>query len=518
MRVAALGVLTLSLLACERDKTKGAPASTQAQDALWALAPAGTELGLVATPRAFGLIDAATSRALRTVHSLPDQGELAKKLDDVLMDLFGTTQFDVASRGLTVEKGFAFFAPPGGKVAILPVIDRAKFIASVVGTTGTDTDTFSDFTCKTVQGVYACAKPATLLDGLGKNGLADAMKLVGARGDVELAGAAPGPQGPIKFAGAAQLERGSFVLRAAVSGIGSLMPMKFAKAIRPRLDGDHTTGFGVMDFTAILSGVPPFPLVPGVNADEVARSVTGPVTMTVSAGDNAFDIRAPLGDPGPMQKFLAACDQFAPLQKLGATTKDGVCHFNVPQMLIELDAWTQGNELRLGKKGMAASTVSVPMTAIGKELAAGEWPMAFYGRGTIFATPVLPQMPGPLPANAEMILRAFSMVDELSFATRMDGDTMRFVVSLRTAWENSDDLIAKLQALPASDVLLGKSYPAAKAIADGAQGTSFAADFKAGYGGLMVPAAAVGMMAAVAIPAFMEYMERSKAAAHSREP
>ena len=48
----------------------------------------------------------------------------------------------------------------------------------------------------------------------------------------------------------------------------------------------------------------------------------------------------------------------------------------------------------------------------------------------------------------------------------------------------------------------------AKAIGDASPKSAFAADYNAGYGALMMPAAAIGMLAAVAMPAMLKYQMR----------
>jgi type II secretory pathway pseudopilin PulG len=102
------------------------------------------------------------------------------------------------------------------------------------------------------------------------------------------------------------------------------------------------------------------------------------------------------------------------------------------------------------------------------------------------------------------------MLDELGLGARIDSDTVHFVLGVRTAWSNPDDVVAKLVAIPPDDLANGHAAEHGKAIADAAPNAPFARDFAAGYGGLMVPAALVGMLSAVAIPAFLDYMKKSK--------
>jgi hypothetical protein len=505
-------LVAVSGAACEKGPTaRRSTVSTADVDALWALAPAGTEFGVVASPRALGLLDGAKTRLLANLRAAPELASLAQQVERGLVDELGTSDLSPAAHGLSLDKGFAMFAVKDGRVLVLPVANRDTFISAAKGTKGTDTDTFDDLTCKTIKGVYACAKPASLLDGLGANGRRDGAKLVGARGDVEIAGTAPGPSGPISFAIVGQLDRGALVMRIAVNGIKSLMPMQIVEGAAPRIDADHTTGFAVLDLSTWLAAVPAIPVVPGVTADELAHSVAGPVTATIRAGVNTVDVRLPLSETGAATKLVEQCDQVPPLRALGATVVDGSCHIPIPQMLMEADAWIEGKELRIGKRSGGAAPVRTQLTPIGKELAAHKWPMVMWGRGSIFATPKLPPMGiEQVPEMAAAMIRTFSLLNEMGFAMRMDGDTLHAVISARTAYANPDDVIAKLGAITPEDILAGRAGETAKAIAAASPSSPFAADLAAGYNGLMVPSAAIGAMAAVAIPAFLEYMKKSK--------
>jgi hypothetical protein len=514
MRATWFVVIAVTVVACKKEGASrgGTSTSTAAVDALRAFAPAGTEVGVVASPRALALLDGAKTRILENVATMPEAKQLKDMIEEGLMETFGSADLDLAAHGLSVEKGAALFATKSGKVNVLPVVDRNKFVAWVKGTKNGDVDTFADLTCKTVQGVYACAQPASLLDGLGKRGLADRPKLIGVRGDIEVAGEFPGPKDTIPFALAMKLERGAATVDFAIRGLKDLMPMDLSRGAKPRFD-EHSTSFGVFELGNFLARVPPVPLAPGVTADAIARTVAGPLTVTTEAGSTVIDARIPLSDPAPAKAFFEQCTAFPPLQLLGATTQNGVCHVAVPQLLTELDGWVEGNELRIGKRGApAAAATRVSLSPIARELAGQPWAMLFYGRGTIFAVPQLPPMPvGELPDMAAYFVRTFSLINELGIGLRMDNDIMRVALVVRTAWANPDDVIAKLRKIPMEDVITGKASEAAKAIAAAAKGAPFAEDMEAGFTGLMMPTAALGMMGAVAIPAFMQYMKKSKA-------
>jgi type II secretory pathway pseudopilin PulG len=181
----------------------------------------------------------------------------------------------------------------------------------------------------------------------------------------------------------------------------------------------------------------------------------------------------------------------------------------VPQFQLAADWWIDGTMMRVGKRGAKPSTVSVPTTALGREIAAGEWALAAWGRGSVLAMPPLPPL-GNLPVEALLGVRSMIALNELGLAMRADGDTLRMILGVRTAWSNPDDVFGKLAAIPAEDVLSGKANQTGKAIADASPQSPFAADFKAGLGGVMGIAAIGGTLAALAVPAFIDYTRKAR--------
>src|SRR5262249_39742749 len=116
----------------------------------------------------------------------------------------------------------------------------------------------------------------------------------------------------------------------------------------------------------------------------------------------------------------------------------------------------------------------------------------------------------PIPQLAQTFVRVASTLNEVAAAARVDGNAVKFVIGVRTMWSNPDDVVKKISAINPDDVLNGKGAAAVKPIADGASGSPFAADVSAGGSGMFVPMAIVGMLAAVAIPAFVDYTRKSK--------
>jgi hypothetical protein len=512
--VVVLGVLAVG---CKKKASSGgggvvgAPTSTADADALWALAPEGATVGVVVSPRAVAMVEHAWLDVRSLLATAPELADINQTLGTALSRELGKPDVTLADVGLTPTKGGGLFVlPDGGAVVIVPVGDRDKFLTATHGTKGANGDTVGDATCKTLHGAYICASTPAQFDLIGKAKLKPRLDIVGTRGDIEVVARLPTPVGQLDIAGVVQLARGTLVARVAVAGIPEQVFTAIDKA-QLETPGDlrNTAGFAVMTPRPFFEQAPPIPLVGGVTLRDLGRTVTG-LFVHIAAGSTLAEIRMPLDDPKPAATVLEHCSDIPQLAALGATVSDGGCHIPVPSLGTELDAWIANNELRIGKKNETAPVVSVPMGTIGEELAKTPAAFAFWGRGTLFAPLAeMPKLP-PMPREALIGIRALSLLDELGMSFRVDGGKGKGVFVLRTVWANPDDVTAKLLAITPQMVLDGKAAAAAKPIAEASPASPFAADYKAGIGGLMAPAAVFGVLSAVAVPAFMDYMNKSK--------
>ncbi|MGE5187000.1 MAG: hypothetical protein ACM31C_33345 [Acidobacteriota bacterium] len=509
-------VICLALAACHKDKSSsssptsgpGAPASTAELDALWAKAPDNAMVGFVASPRAIEMMEHAWHDVHAFLKTIPQFAPVDQEMTAELAKIGLAPDFTFADVGIGPAKGGAVFVADDGKAmfAIIPVVDRDKFVAKAKGTKGADFDKFEKNVCKPIDGgFYACADTAELFGRFGKGNLRSGLDVVKARGDLEFV-----VTQPAKAAGVAQLARGQVVVRGTYSGVPSLLTSKLGAPHGVNVDASHSSGFASIDFRPMLDGVPDVPIVEGVSAAQVVKSIGGPLTVKISAGDFAFEARLPLADTAPAKALIEHCGDLPPA--LGAKLDGGACRLPVPQMNVDVVASIDGKDLKLASKAGAGSPATVAPSAAAAELAKGAWSAVFWGRGTILApTPAQGMSPWQqMPDEAATIIRVLAMFNELGIGVRVDGDTLSWVWTLRTGWANPDDVVAKLVAIDPQQVVAGKGAELGKAIADASPGSPFAADYKSGYGGLMVPTAIVGMMAAVAVPAFMSYMSASK--------
>lgn len=511
-----------SLVACNKEPgsprtnapaSPRAPSSTQDQDELWALAPAGAETGIVVSARGLAHLEGALHALRQFTATAPDLAPWHDRLARALEQGFGTREPNLATLGMTAEKGFAYYVrSDGSMVAILPVVDRDNFAKFATERLGIPPQMLGEL-CKEVRGVYACGL-GVAPETFGGGTLRAKLELVAARGDIELVHSGPVRGKPVTAAGVLQLARGAGVLRVAIEGL-PWPEMRHLTSARPRVHAE-TAGFAMMNVGALRDLVPPLPVVPGVSAAELVRSIAGPLTATIAAGAQAgYEITLPLSDPSAAGRLVASCDQLFPLR---ATVKDGTCRVAIPELKTSIEAWIEGNALRVGRKGVTsgptvAAASAIRLSAIGEEIAGNDWFVASYGRGSIFAeVPVthVELSSAPLPIEALLALRAVAMMNEVGIAVRVDAGVVHLVGSVRTAWSNPDDVLAKLVAITPQQIVEGKAATAGKAIADAAPGSPFAADRAAGFGGMVVAASALGVLASIAIPAFMDYTKKSK--------
>jgi hypothetical protein len=482
--------------------------STAELDAMWALAPETARFGVVVAPSGLAKLERAYA-VIEKLAAAPELAEARAQMETTIAELFGTKSFSFAAAGMSTTQSWAYFQLINDEtITILPVVDRDKFLAARGGTKGADgLDTLGVQTCKTVKGVYACTRSPNFLDQLGNGSLHEILKLAGARGDIEIAGVVPllGMRG----AAAIQLARGGLTLRGAVKNIPPRSRRMFANA-RPRPVTDAHSAFGVLGFGQweILQKMPPAPLVAGVAADALMKTLEGPLTLTGDNGMEVFEVQLPLRDADLARKLVAACDQIPLLAQLGATIQNGTCHIPAPQGDLELDAWVDGTTLHFGKKGFVGKPPAVSLSPLARELANGDWSVALYGRGTLYG-PTRLTMPLADTAGLRQKIgaRGMATVNELGVGLRLEGDTLRGIVGVRTLWSNPDDVVAKLLAIDPDKILGGSAVALAKPVADGAPNAPFAADFKIGGTGLFLATGMVGVLFSVGVPAFFDTLK-----------
>jgi hypothetical protein len=462
--------------ACHKASEERTPRTA---DALWALAPEDARLGIVVTPRGTTMLEHGLQDVLAFVQKAP---ELQQAVDEIplLRQAIAEADLPPSEYGMSLDRGMAVFMLDGRELmAAVPVIDRDRFLARIHGTKGADADTIDRLTCKPLNGFYVCVTNTSLFDKVGKGKLKSRLE---SRGDIEIV--ADHMAALPVVAVALQLERGGVIARGTVAGLPSeLAPFRLAP-IKPQLDRAHAAGFGVLDLEIAKNEVTGAPVVAGLTDADLVKTLAGPSYMSITAGQMDFDVRIPLLDTAPAQAVIDHCAELLG-SLFTATAKDGRCHVESPPLPGTLDAWVDGNTFRVGMNPPPVGNTVTP-TRGETALADSAWHVAFWVRGSLLASPALPIPPEAVAdPQIQALFRALLMVNEAGVGFRLDGDKARFVAVVRTAFANPDDVVAKLAAVPISDVLAGKGAQAV-----GTTGSApITDDMKAGW----VPIALLGV-------------------------
>ena len=477
------------------------PSPTAVSDQLWGLAPAGARGAIVISPRGVAMLEDGFASVHALFDSSPDFAIAKAQLAEWLGPLGGTAP-KLADFGFGPNRGAALYLMTDGMVAVLPVVDRDKFLAKVKGTKGTDKDTVDTTVCKLVRGHYACATSEPLLATLGQGDLVKHMREARARGEIEIVGAElPFGEQPVVVAAAIQLARGGATLRGTVLHPPQRLVSLLERTASVKVDAARTAGFAIVDLAAWLPQSDE-PLVPDVTLKRALASLAGPMVATTPAGVQTMTVDQPLGDAAPLTTLVERCGELPGADEIEARFEGGVCRFKAPSWELALDMWIDGTTLRIGNKSAAPAAKAVPMTPLGAELARGTWSLAFWGRGTMLAGPPKPGVePVDVPAESAMVIRLMALVNEIGFGVRRDGDRLHIVAAVRTLFSNPDAVRARLFAITAKDIAATRAAALAEPIASSAPSAPFANDFAAGHTGLLLPTALVGTGVSLIVPA-----------------
>src|SRR5450432_905177 len=341
-------------------------------DALWDLAPDGTEVGIVASPRAIKLVlDGIT--AAQNLFAMDDFAPMRPTASALIGALLGAPDATPDAAGLSADKGFAMFITGDGVLGIMPVGDRDKFMATKHGTRG-EVDSLNGNTCKPLKSYYVCATTDKLFDRLGKGSLrGKAAALAGGGGDMELYA----PQLPL-FGGTGDLaitlvlSPGAIAARGVWTGKPGGSLGQLAGTVAPKPAATNASGFVAVDVGKLVGGLPPVPLAGGIGFDAFANSLAGPVTAVIPAGTVDIQITAPLKDIAPGKTVFEHCKELGQFLDLAEQQPPNACRFRMQSAsVLELEAWIDeaGKALRVGAhRDAPVIGTPVALTPIGNEL------------------------------------------------------------------------------------------------------------------------------------------------------
>jgi hypothetical protein len=494
-----------------------APVTSSVQDALWDLAPPDADLGIVVSARGLTALEHGWRDVQTLIERDPELASLAGPMKNLLTKVWGSDDVTLATAGIAPDRGAALFVGPGkDELLLLPVVDRDKFLMKVKGVRRRHDDVVRDMICKPLDAMYACVEDPRAFARVGKGTLGRLRSFAGARGEIEVIARKHESARKREGMVAVQLSRGTLVLRGAMRDTSLPLAGHVLAAGKPPVDLATSAAFAVLNlgpmFDALALPTPP-PLIDDISAATLVRKLAGPILVTLPAGSTSFEMQLPLADIGPARALVERCTEIPALARLKATTKAGRCTVRMPDFALEIEAWIEGNQLRIRRSGTGQAEPVTP-TAMASELATGDWAVAAYGRGTIAAEgdryPIPREIDKTVLAAA---LRLVSVFNEAGFGMRADGDTLRFYLGVRTLWANPDDVVAKVLAIPTSAFLDRSSVPIAKQIVAAAPDSPFAGDVRAGASGALLPLATGGFLTALLV----ESMASKDAAASARE-
>ena len=219
LRVWTLAISLVFVVACKKNKAKdgsspaavtkqnqvGSQSDSASLDSLWALAPAGSMVGVVLAPGSATRLQAMLLETIRVIEMHPLGKNLGKKLrEESASEKFDVLDPSAASKvGIDTERGAALFML--GKddgLLLLPISDRGKFReltgAQVMEEGGNEFDRLdADMFCTMKGDYYVCMNSIEKLSGFqlakttGPLAQSIARLPAGYRGDVEIAADLP---------------------------------------------------------------------------------------------------------------------------------------------------------------------------------------------------------------------------------------------------------------------------------------------------------------------------------------
>jgi len=548
---------SLSGHGCKNETAPAGPkAPAESARPVWDLAPPGLQVGLVVADG----VGPSLHRALTVVHRALEHSAATRHLAAEMRAKLSFRGIDIldgeklARAGIDIRRGIGLFEADGGPMVVLPVSDRARFVAAVGGKLAAGVDRLDDdMFCREMSGRYVCAKQAAQLDALGKTTSPVATWPGEMRGDIELH-VSPGllagtPLTQVLSASqgiraSVRIERGGATLRAHLTGqpAGPLAMARIAKPSRliAGLVDRPLNGLFVLQTSALwqafrpmaLIQAPPDKLPGGITVAELLGSLDGDlVAYTLSGLPRYGTVRLGLEKDAPWLRLIAACDEVARRLPSGFTArKQGPkCSFTASPAAIGADfvAATLGPSLsadlgiepgalviEIGDAKVAARP-DRELPAFPRQILDGGHFLATWGHGSPFdATKAMsPNAISALPSDPMTGALLFWLfhLNELGLSLRVENDGMHVALRTRTLWSNPDEVVAALEKA-LDDMAAGQTKALDRAATLRARypDTPLARDEEAGYHGLMVPAAAVGLLAGFMFPSFEKYIESAR--------
>lgn len=513
---------------------------------LWALAPGGAISGVVLRPGAVARL-ADAIRVVRADYAvLPGAADALARMDALLGKGLPMSPVDPANwshLGLAFDQPAAgFMRPDGGFLLVLPVADRDDFVKAMAGTsTGTGADRVdhlgSLLSCNGIAGGrYACASDVAMLGTVGKGAeliAAEGKRPAELRGDVELLQTTPGVVAAMK------LERGGFTARAHID-VDTTAVSQFVGhggALSPGLKAAKPAGFvrARVNLASLAASAPDRPMPIGISPRAAIGALSGEVVAYTAAGSPPHGvIQLGLTRPDVIAPAVATLCPMLPSLMPGATAKldGGHCRGTLAPPAGDLGTTTlrflggvpfdlsvDGKALVVALGPSNAAAVDPATTAAGDELRDGDWDLSWWGIG-ILPPALMMLIAASMPPDPTItdIMWLYMHLRALGMGVRVQPHGVDVLVSASTQWANPDDVRGALEPLY-SQAVAGNDVTGALAdLAAKHPDSPLGRSMHNGVAGLVPITGAIGIVAAVAIPAFLKYRRRARAAATGIPP
>lgn len=511
--------------------------------AMWRHAPAGTHAGIVVAPGA----GADIHRALIAVaNSLRKSPAAYKPLEPLLTELardgFDLTAVDgFAAIGIDPSKGAGLFMAGDGVYAILPVSNRATFREAIGAKEQGGVDSiYRGVHCTTAKDLYRCAPSAEKLaawrpanqpvDAGWPDELRGSIEVL-VRGellDAELFTAAF--ESATALRAAVRFERGGILARFSVEGRPapslSIGKTPLAAAVMKRKPAALMVGYGRALVDVIKdknAGKLDVSIPGGISPRALLEAVTGEVVAYAPAGAPSRGyVEIGINDSEPFKKLASLCGTMPPISNVSfKQTSDG-CEVTlhppqVPEPIkisIQIDDTSIVAGLGDWSAGRAGKVAVLPDYLTGPDWLVAMWlrgsPLIGLDQISLIPPQTLQRVLAASP-EASLGVWAFLHLSELGAGLRTDATGIHGFFRLSTTWRNGPEVVAALEPLFAK--LTGGDLSAldeVKGLAATHGGSPLSTDLELGEGGGVVGAAMIGLLAAVAVPAFMKYIKKSK--------
>ncbi len=541
---------------------------------LWALAPANTVMGIVAAPGAASKLHSMVSNIIATAEARPLGAKLVAEMREEskneLVDVLDPASIKSAGINLSGAAAVFMVAKEQGYL-VLPVTDREAFRKVTKGTLetvdGMEVDQIEDdLVCAPKSGRYLCATSVALLKEFGGKVHGSLAKRVAElpseyRGHAEFVMDIPGmknvdddfttdfdgqmsdPQlavGSIRLGNGSMTARGWFQVKPMDKvAAAAAVPNTLAKALA---DAKPSSLFGFrLPMDAMIAEMP--------NEDEklagldlkkdVMGNFTGEFVGYTPQSEGLWG-RMAMGikDPAPFRTLMNMGCGMAPamgVPGIDVTPADGKCSAMIDVAKLPLPDKTLANmftepvaivaEVKADRLeftfGTEAPISGKSVSAMGTELMNESWNFSTWAEGIGIASTPLPwsQMPASVPPDfvegIKMGVWMLAHVYEIGMAGGVRDDGIHGVLHVATYAGDAPEAYQAYQAAVTKTLTSGAATAEFSTIRE-KWPSSMAARGGTGASSMMITGV-TGMLAAVAIPAFMKYQQRSMEAAEMFE-